>query len=129
MQGRGVVTGPDTGYRLPGGSRRWPDAAWYDISRHPDAGKSGGMFTAFAPEFVIEVRSPADRLRLLQDKMADYIASGVQLGWLVDPLECSVAISRPGLAPEVLVDPFSVLGEGPVAGFVLTLGRIFDAPA
>src|ERR1700689_4070681 len=39
-EGRGVVTGPDGGYRFPSGSRRSPDAAWYDASRHPEAEKS-----------------------------------------------------------------------------------------
>jgi len=125
--GRGAVTGPDGGYRLPSGSRRSPDAAWYDPSRHMDAEKSGETFPVFAPEFVIEVRSPGDRLRLLRDKMQEYIANGVQLGWMIDPLERTVAIYRPGQAPEVLTHPSSVAGEGPVAGFVLTLDRIFTA--
>jgi Uma2 family endonuclease len=125
--GRGVVTGPDGGYRLPDGSRKSPDAAWYDASRHSDAEKSGEVFPVLAPEFVIEVRSPSDRPRLLREKMQDYIANGVQLGWLIDPLERTVEIYRPDQAPEVLTNPPSVSGEGPVAGFALTLDRIFTA--
>jgi len=73
---------------------------------------------------VIEVRSPEDRLRTLQEKMESYLANGVQLAWLIDPQERTVAIYRPQLAPEVLRNPQSVAGEGPVAGFVLSLDRI-----
>lgn len=125
--GRGVVTGPDGGYRLPSGSRFAPDAAWYDASRHPEAERSGEVFPVLAPEFVIEVRSPGDRLRLLREKMQEYIANGVQLGWLIDPLERTVEIYRPEQAPEILTNPSSIAGEGPVASFTLTLERIFTA--
>jgi Uma2 family endonuclease len=34
---------------------------------------------------VIGFRSPDDRLRPLQEKMEEYIANGVELGWLIDP--------------------------------------------
>jgi Uma2 family endonuclease len=56
--------------------------------------------------------------------MEEYIANGVQLAWLIDPIERTVAIYRPGQAPEILDRPASVAGEGPVDGFVLNLDRI-----
>ena len=124
-QGRGSVVGPDGGFRFPGGSRRSPDATWFDEARWQIARKPRVRFPTFAPEFVIEVRSPDDRMALLREKMDEYIANGVQLAWLIDPKERTVAIYRPGRAPEVLANPASVSGEGPVAGFVLTLDRIF----
>ena len=88
---------------------------------------TGERFPVFAPDFVIEVRSPDDRLRALRGKMEDYIANGVQLAWLIDPVERTVAIYRPGQPPQVLNNPASVAGEGPVAGFVLNLDRILDS--
>jgi Uma2 family endonuclease len=75
---------------------------------------------------VIEVRSPDDKPRLLREKMEDYMANGVKLAWLVDPLERTVTLYRPGRAPETLANPASVAGEGPVEGFVLDLDRVFD---
>jgi Uma2 family endonuclease len=56
--------------------------------------------------------------------MEEYIANGVQLGWLIDPIARSVEIYRPGREPEVLTNPTSISGEGPVAGFVLDLTGI-----
>ena len=125
--GRGIVFGPDGGFRLPGGSRRSPDATWFDEARWQKAKTPGTRFPTFAPEFVIEVRSPDDRMPALREKMEEYLASGVQLGWLIDPTDSTVTIYRPNREPEVLANPASVSGEGPVAGFVLNLARIFAA--
>jgi Uma2 family endonuclease len=56
--------------------------------------------------------------------MEEYIANGVQLAWLIDPMEHTVTIYRPGRAAEILDRPASVAGEGPVAGFLLSLDGI-----
>jgi Uma2 family endonuclease len=127
--GRGGVVGPDTGFFFPRGSRRAPDAAWFDKNRWRAAKQKQAplTFPEFAPEFVIEVRSPRDRRGSLREKMEEYIANGVQLGWLIDPFERTVEIYRPGREPELLTNPASVAGEGPVAGFVLDLDRVFTA--
>ena len=58
--------------------------------------------------------------------MSEYVENGVQLGWLIDPTQRTVTIYRPGRETEVLRNPASVSGEGPVDGFVLTLDRVFD---
>lgn len=120
--GRGMVCGPGAGFRLPSRARRSPDTAWFEGYPSTDQ-----RFPIFAPQFVIEVRSPDDRIARLRDKMQRYIHAGVLLAWLIDPLECSVTIYRPNREPEVLVKPGSVAGEGPVDGFVLTLDGILPA--
>jgi len=118
--------GPDGGFRLPGGSRRSPDAAWFDSDRWAAAKEGSELrFPPFSPEFVIEVRSPNDRLRVLREKMQEYIDNGVQLGWLIDPENRTVEIYRPQRPPEILNNPATVAGEGPVKDFVLSLDRIF----
>jgi Uma2 family endonuclease len=123
-QGRGIVVGPDAGFFLPDGSRRSPDAAWFDAARWRKSQKKGTRFPRFAPEFLIEVRSPEQRAKPLREKMEEYIANGVQLGWLIDPIAHSVEIYRPGRGPEILNNPTAVSGEGPVEGFVLDLSGI-----
>ena len=122
-QGKGHVCGPDTGFHFRDGSRRSPDATWFDDARWRAAKKPRVRFPVFAPDFVIEVRSPDDRIRPLREKMEEYIANGVQLGWLIDPMERTVTIYSSGQPPRVLENPATVAGEGPVAGFVLSLER------
>lgn len=122
--GRGYVVGADAGFFFRDGSRRSPDASWYNKERWDRAQQPGTRFPVFAPEFVIEVRSPEQRRRPLREKMAEYIANGVELAWLIDPMEHSVEIYRPNREPELLQQPASVAGEGPVEGFVLNLDGI-----
>jgi Uma2 family endonuclease len=130
--GRGIVSGPDTGFRFPDGSRLSPDAAWYDDARWREAKKTlkpRQRFPVFAPDFVVEVRSPDDRLPKLLQKMEAYMANGVKLAWMVDPIERTVTIYRGDQTPEVLTNPRTVLGDGPVEGFALNLERVFDSTA
>lgn len=127
QDGRGWVTGPDASFLFPNGARREPDAAWIneELWNAAMAKASGKRVPLFAPEFVIEVRSPEQRAQMQRDKMEEYIKNGVLLGWLIDPLEKTVTIYRPGREPEVLSNPAQVSGEAPVAGFVLRTDRIF----
>ena len=122
--GRGIVMGPDGGFFFKDGSRRSPDAAWFDSGRWKKAQQPGARYPVFAPEFLIELRSPEQRRRPLREKMEEYTANGVLLGWLIDPMEHTVEIHRQGRAPELLENPSQVSGEGPVAGFVLDLNGI-----
>jgi Uma2 family endonuclease len=124
LDGGGIVMGPDGGFFFPDGSRRSPDAAWFDAARWRASKTPQTRFPVFAPEFLIEVRSPGQRAAPLREKMREYIANGVQLGWLIDPQDRTVTIYRPNREPEVLTEPASVSGEGPVAGFVLALDGI-----
>jgi Uma2 family endonuclease len=75
---------------------------------------------------VIEVRSETDRLRPLQEKMKMWIANGADVAWLIDPIEKSVTVYRPGDQPEHLAQPTSVQGTGPIASFELVMSRIWD---
>ncbi|MBM3739093.1 MAG: Uma2 family endonuclease [Acidobacteria bacterium] len=78
------------------------------------------------PEFVIELRSPSDRIRKLGLKMDEWIDNGAALAWLVDSMLRQVTIYRPGRTPELLLDPDVVRGEGPVEGFALNLKRLWE---
>ena len=125
--GRGVATGPDGGYTLPDGSVRSPDAAWVSLTKVKSLSEEEkARFAPLCPDFVIELRSPSDKLSDLHTKMEQWIANGVEVGWLMDPKEKSVTIYRPGDHPEHLAHPTSVQGTGPIAGFELVMSRIWD---
>ena len=121
--GRGTATDASSGFVLPNGARLSPDAAWTLNSRLPADLKG---FWHLSPDFVIELRSDTDRLAKLRAKMREWIANGTQLGWLIDPERRAVEIYRPGQEPEILENPESILGEGPVAGFELGLRRVWE---
>ncbi|MGA1981069.1 MAG: Uma2 family endonuclease [Acidobacteriaceae bacterium] len=125
--GRGVCFDSSGGFTLPDGSMRNPDAAWIGRARWDsltDAQQSS--FAPVCPEFVIELRSPSDKLPPAQAKMEQWIANGAEVAWLIDPIEKAVTIYRPGDQPERLVHPTSVQGTGPIAGFELVMSRIWE---
>jgi Uma2 family endonuclease len=119
---QGWVTESSGGFVLPNGARRAPDVAWFSgkSSGVPDHGKRP-RFPHFAPDFVIELRSPDDRLSRLRPKMREWVDNGAKLAWLIDPERRVVEIYRPDHEPEFLDNVDSVAGEGPVQGFVLDL--------
>ncbi|MEP7353239.1 MAG: Uma2 family endonuclease [Acidobacteriota bacterium] len=123
----GRFSGPDGGFRFPDGSRLAPDASWFDAERWKATKTPGIRFPVFSPEFVIEVRSPDDRLRPLQEKMQEYIDNGVLLAWLIDPIKKTATIYRPGVEPMTLDNPATLAGDGPMKGFVLDLKIVFSA--
>ena len=65
--------------------------------------------------------SPSDTLTEAQAKMQEWIAAGVELGWLIDCDARTVIVYRPGQEPEARTGISELAGEGPVAGFVLPL--------
>ncbi len=124
--GRGVSFDSNTGFTLPNGSMRSPDAAWIESSRVEALSEDEkDRFSHICPDFIIELRSPTDRLPDLQAKMEEWIANGAQLAWLLDPQTQSATIYRPNQPPETLTHPESIEGEGPIAGFHLPLTRIW----
>ena len=125
--GTGVGFDSSTMFTLPNGAKRSPDAAWIRKSRWEAlTAEEKDKFSPICPDFVIELRSPTDRLKRLQAKMEEYIANGAQLGWLIDPLEKKVYIYRPGAEVEVLNQPEFVSGELLLAGFTLTMADLWQ---
>jgi Uma2 family endonuclease len=124
--GTGVAFGPSTGFLLPNGAMRAADGAWAPRARWealtPEARKG---FLPFCPDFVVELRSPSDRLRNLQDKLAEWIANGAHLGWLIDRETRHVYVYRPD-APVERLDAPATLSAAPVLpGFVLDLREVW----
>jgi Uma2 family endonuclease len=126
QDGTGVGFGSSGGFTLPNGAVRSPDAAWIKRDRWeaipPELRKK---FAPICPEFVIELRSESDNLRILQDKMQEYIDNGTQLGWLIDRKQRRVFIYRFNIAVEVLDNPKTLYGEPLLPGFVLDLSQVW----
>ena len=127
----GRAYGSRLGVRLPSGQRYAPDAAWLTPEQERDANRilqdSDDWLLPFCPAFVVEILSRNDSVAAAQRKMAEYIANGALLGWLIDRFRRRVHIYRPGVPPEVLDDPETVSGDPELPGFVFAVRRrIFD---
>lgn len=124
--GLGKSFNASTGFRLPNGADRSPDAAWVKLERWQSlTPQQRRRFPPLAPDFVVELLSPSDNLETVQVKMQEYRENGVRLGWLIDPDNRQVEIYRLGQAVEVQASPPSLSGEDVLPGFVLDLSEIF----
>ncbi len=123
----GEVFSSSTMFKLPGGGDRSPDAAWVERSRWEAlTPEQRQKFPPIAPDFVIELRSRTDSLAMLQEKMQEYMDSGVKLGWLFNPQDQQVEIYRQGQAKEVRSLPNQLSGEAVLPGFSLQIDPFTD---
>jgi len=120
----GIAFDSSTGFTLPNGADRSPDAAWVRRDRIEAINPDPDKFLPLAPDFVVELMSASDVLERTQAKMREYRDNGARLGWLIYPKEQRVEIYRPGREVEVLQSPSSLSGENVLPGFVLQLEGI-----
>lgn len=118
----GFTFSSSTVFKLPNGANRSPDVAWIKRERWevltPEQRRK---FPPIAPDFVIELRSATDDLKMLRDKMQEYMDAGVKLGWLINPQQQQVEIYRLGQNLEVRNLPTELSGENLLPGFTLNL--------
>ena len=118
----GKVFSSSTVFTLPNGGKRSPDVAWIANERWESLSiKEKEKFAKICPDFVIELRSRTDSLSQLQEKMQEYLNSGLRLGWLIDPQNQQVEIYRQNQSVEIVSLPTSLSGENVLPGFILEL--------
>jgi Uma2 family endonuclease len=114
-----------TGFKLPNGADRSPDASWVRRERWEAlTPEQREKFLPLCPDFAIELRSPSDSLKKIQEKMQEYIENGARLGWLIDRKNKRVEIYHPGRDVETIENPVTLSGEDVLPGFVLDLTTI-----
>ncbi len=122
----GEVFDSSTGFKLPNGSTRSPDAAWIKKERWESlTSEQQKKFIPLCPDFLIELRSNSDSLSDLQQKMHEYLANGLVLGWLIDPQNKKVEVYKSNCPVEVISHPVSLSDENALSGFTLNLKDIF----
>ena len=121
----GHIYDSSTGFRLPNGAIRSPDAAWVSQSRWdaltPEQRKK---WVPLCPDFVVELKSPSDDIADLQTKMLEYQENGLKLGWLIDPDRQLVEVYQADRSMELLSNPEEISADEIMAGFVLKLTGI-----
>lgn len=129
--GRGKAFGSSGGFTLPSGAVYAPDAAWVSNARLSTLTKEQRRkFIPLAPDFVVEVLSPSDRLPAAKAKAQEWLDGGSALVWLIDGDHRTVWVYRQGspmASTFIFADEISELvGEGPVEGFLLNLDGVWE---
>ena len=127
----GAVFGPDTGFwlRRDPDTVRAPDVAFVAAHRLPPRGVSMHGFLELAPDLAVEIRSPRDRTRGSQSKVAEYLDAGVRQVWVVDPPTRSVTLHAPGIAARRLAEHEELDGGEVVPGLRAPVAALFEGVA
>ena len=127
QDGTGAVFDSSTGFKLPNGADRSPDAAWILRSRLATLTvEQKNKFAPICPDFVIELLSPTDILAATQEKMTEYIENGAQLGWLIDPEMRQTHVYRPRQSVVILENVAEIAADPELSGFILDLREIWE---
>ena len=91
---RGLLASNDSGVilRRHPDTVRAPDVLYFTVERQP---VDLDRYADTAPDLVVEVRSPSDRLGYMQRKVADWLVFGCQQVWVVDAKQRTVTVHKP----------------------------------
>ena len=99
----GEVFDSSTGFKLPNGADRAPDAAWVERSRWEALSfEQQEKFPPLSPDFIAEIVSKSDSLRSSKEKMDEWMENGCRLGWLIFPKEEKVWVYEGKTVEEVV---------------------------
>ncbi|HEX4561354.1 MAG TPA: Uma2 family endonuclease [Gemmatimonadales bacterium] len=109
-----LAKGPDT--------VRSPDIAYIRPGRVPHPKTQG--FPELAPDLVVDVLSPEDRTREIQQRAGQWLAAGTHVVWVVDPRRQTTHVYRSDGTEEFIGTDGSLQGEDILPGFTCPLEAI-----
>lgn len=125
----GQVFGEAGMMKLQPGLIRIPDVSFVSKAKMKAAKiRPGGKLEPLVPELAIEVLSPGNTKKEMDDKLVDYFDAGVQLVWYVDPRTSQVAVYRGVAQIEVLKPPAELNGDPVLPGLTISLAELFAPP-
>lgn len=120
----GLVSGADGFFRLLS-STRGPDVAFLARERLPGGTFPTQPYPQLAPNLVVEVLSPGNTKAEMARKRLEYFHSGVQIVWIVDCTNRSVAIYTSTSNVKVVSEEESINGGDAIPGFTSTVADFF----
>ena len=122
----GEVLAAETGFTLERSpdTVRAPDVAFVRRDRVPSPPERQ-KFAELAPDLAVEVISPSNKPSEIEEKISDYLNSGVRLIWVVYPETQSVVEHRPNTASNTLGPEDVVQADDVLPGFTCSVAELF----
>jgi Uma2 family endonuclease len=122
----GVCFGAETGFKIGSDpdTVRAPDVAFIRRERIPESGIPK-KFWPGAPDLAVEVLSPGDPRREVDEKVEDWLEAGTRAVWVVNPKRRNVSIYRPTADVTRLSESDELDGGDVVPGFRCKVSEIF----
>ncbi|MEI6235480.1 MAG: Uma2 family endonuclease [Planctomycetota bacterium] len=105
---------------------RGPDVYFIRGERRP-IGRASKGFLDTAPDLCVEIVSPHDKSSELSDKIAQFLAMGVSLIWVIDPKKRTAQVIRQNGTTALIASNGMLTGENILPGFELPLKDLFAA--
>jgi Uma2 family endonuclease len=120
----GVVAAAETGFLLERGpdTVRAPDVAYVSRERMAKAPARG--FAEFAPELAVEVMLPDDTMREALEKASDWLRTGSELVWIINPRRRTGLVRRADGSEQVLAEHESFDGEALLPGLRMSIAEL-----
>ena len=122
----GEVFGAETGFKLASNPDTvlGPDLSFVVIDRIPAEGIPIAYWPG-APDLAVEVVSPGNTRKEIEEKVNEYLAGGARLVWVINPKQRTVVVHRPSSVPRKLTENDMLDGEEVVPGFQYAILRLF----
>jgi len=122
----GKVYAAETGFKLESDpdTVRAPDIAFVRQERVEKTGCQRGFWPG-APDLAVEVVSPGDTVIEVENKVAEWLAGGTQMVWVVSPKLHTVTVYRSLTDITVLTEKDKLDGADVVPGFQIEIAEIF----
>lgn len=122
----GEVFGAETGFKLSSNPDTvlGPDVAFVSNEKIPPTGIPVAYWPG-APDLAVEVVSPGNTRREIEEKIEEYLAAGVRAVWIINPKRRTVTVHRANAEPVTLAESDILNGEDVVPGFQYTIARLF----
>ena len=101
---------------------RGPDVAFISRSRVPHPEPVG--YPDLAPDLAVEILSPTDRPGEVLGKVADLLAAGTRMIWVIDPDRRLARVYRADGTEDIITAEQALDGETVVPGFTCPLASI-----
>lgn len=122
----GVVHAAETGFILAHDpdTVRAPDIAFISRERYEKVGKTSKYWDG-PPDLAVEVLSPSDTVRKVEDKVSDWLEAGTRMVWVISPTLRTVTVYQSLTEISVLTEKDTLGGGGVVPGFKIPVAEIF----
>ena len=105
---------------------REPDIVFYSAEKIPLGVRVTGYYEE-VPDLVVEVVSPSNSVREVNDKARMWVSYGTRLVWVLHPNTRSVDVHTPNGAVATLSSEDTLNGGDVLPGFECSLSDIFDS--
>ena len=103
-----------------------PDVAYLSYARMPKADMERTEIPRMAPDAVVEICSPEDAQRDIDEKVRVYLAAGTAVVFLVDPQKRAVTVID--ARGSTVLDDENVISHATLPGFSMPARTLFDLP-